>query len=107
MGLTTTAGMDQLARASSHLLQDLTSPSSSPAGRPDISNIRYFTARGFDYCSMLNDATFDALVHWHPLNGSVAERNPRMDEFTALIDGVARRRAEELVVLHDGMLPEV
>ncbi|KAI8848114.1 hypothetical protein BC829DRAFT_490264 [Chytridium lagenaria] len=53
---------------------------------------RYFTATGFEFCTALNNATFDSLAvisEWGDV--TIAKRNPNMQEFTEFIDRHARR----------------
>ncbi|KAJ3413172.1 hypothetical protein HDV05_008375 [Chytridiales sp. JEL 0842] len=51
---------------------------------------RYFTASGFEYCAILNNATFDSLAYIHSLKGTLADLNPPMEIVTSLIDTQAQ-----------------
>ncbi|RKO89057.1 hypothetical protein BDK51DRAFT_26359, partial [Blyttiomyces helicus] len=62
-----------------------------------IAQSRAFTASGFDFCSILNNASFDALVHITPLGGSVAEVNPTEGDFVRLLDREAKRAYDLLM----------
>ncbi|RKO87674.1 hypothetical protein BDK51DRAFT_34612 [Blyttiomyces helicus] len=64
---------------------------------------RAFAATGFDFCSILDNATFDALVPIAPLGGSVAEVNPTKDEFARLIDREAKRAYDFLLKKNDSL----
>ncbi|TPX65204.1 hypothetical protein SpCBS45565_g05326 [Spizellomyces sp. 'palustris'] len=57
---------------------------------------RLFRVNGFEFCDILNGATFDGLVEIAPLGGSVAQVNPTEQEFAQLLDGVAREAQERL-----------
>jgi hypothetical protein len=50
---------------------------------------RLFTASGFQFCTILNGATFDALVDIKDFGASVAEKNPDWSEFLNIIDSRA------------------
>ncbi|KAJ3206416.1 hypothetical protein HDU67_008176 [Dinochytrium kinnereticum] len=58
----------------------------------DLGAKRYFQATGFEFCTALNNATFDSLAvinEWGDV--TIAKRNPFMHEFTEYIDRHARR----------------
>ncbi|KAI8925915.1 core-2/I-branching enzyme-domain-containing protein [Entophlyctis helioformis] len=50
---------------------------------------RIFAAKGFTFCPILNDATFDATVPIPQLGGSVAQVNPDQHTFVDVVDGKA------------------
>lgn len=50
------------------------------------SKSRYVFVDGFQFCDMLNNATFDSLVQIKPLKGSIAEKNPDISTFINAID---------------------
>ncbi|KAJ3111604.1 hypothetical protein HDU96_005536 [Phlyctochytrium bullatum] len=50
---------------------------------------RVFRARGFEFCPILNNSTFDGLAFVNPLNGSLMAVNPRMAEFVKMVDDAA------------------
>ena len=55
----------------------------------NIQTNRVFAARGFQFCKILDGATFDALVDIKDFGSSVAEKNPDWSEFINLIDSRA------------------
>ncbi|KAI8824198.1 core-2/I-branching enzyme-domain-containing protein [Fimicolochytrium jonesii] len=66
---------------------------------------RYIKLEGFQYCSILNGATFDAFTRIHPLGGSIAEINPTTSELVKLLDDTAidtkRRLTKRYKTLYD------
>lgn len=50
---------------------------------------RYVKVSGFQFCSMLDASSFDALVPIRDFGGSLASTNPDLNEFINLIDGKA------------------
>ncbi|KAJ3185883.1 hypothetical protein HK101_009792 [Irineochytrium annulatum] len=59
---------------------------------------RYFKATGFEFCTMLNNATFDSLTHVHRWGMSVAEYNPPMEVFTGMLDEEARATRDQIAM---------
>lgn len=51
-----------------------------------VTTTRYFTAKGFSYCDILDGAVFDSLVYIKPLKGSIATKNPDISVFLNIID---------------------
>ncbi|KAJ3411822.1 Glycosyl phosphatidyl inositol anchor synthesis [Chytridiales sp. JEL 0842] len=63
----------------------------------DSARLRSFKATGFKYCSILDNAHFNAHVYINDLNGTILERNPSMTFFTTMIDDAARDVAESIL----------
>ncbi|KAJ3212040.1 Xylosyltransferase 2 [Dinochytrium kinnereticum] len=57
---------------------------------------RYFKIDGFNFCRILNNASFDSLATISQWEDSVASRNPSPEEFVGFIDGEATRLAKTL-----------
>ena len=55
----------------------------------EIHKSRIFTVSGFQFCKILNGATFDSLVDLKDFGSSVAESNPDVNNFINLIDSRA------------------
>ncbi|KAJ3094880.1 Xylosyltransferase 2 [Phlyctochytrium planicorne] len=64
------------------------------------SNDQFFRAYGFQFCTMLNEATFNGIVEISKFGGSVADVNPKMSAFTEMIDEEARKARDRLVMEH-------
>eukprot|EP00842_Homolaphlyctis_polyrhiza_P003002 jgi/Hompol1/3702/HPOL_000837-RA len=56
-----------------------------------------FVANGFTFCTILNNAVFDATVHLRPLGGSVAAINPTQAQFIDIVDGKAHEVYQSLL----------
>ena len=59
-----------------------------------------FTADKFDYCSILNNATFDGSAFIYSLGGSVFQQNPDSSWFYNLIDYRAAQVEKAIVLQH-------
>ncbi|KAJ3413218.1 hypothetical protein HDV05_008278 [Chytridiales sp. JEL 0842] len=94
---------------------DLTQPTSSDSifSKPsDLSTLQKlasipstFTASGFRYCQNLENSTFNSFVHIIPLGGSIAELNPPIKSFVAMIDAAAERMFEAMLEGHADIHP--
>ncbi|KAJ1332939.1 hypothetical protein BSLG_008566 [Batrachochytrium salamandrivorans] len=58
---------------------------------------------GFQFCDMLNNAIFDAMVHLHPLNGSIAGLNPLVQSVISLLDTKAQEITKFIQVKFEGV----
>ncbi|KAJ3106920.1 hypothetical protein HDU96_008059 [Phlyctochytrium bullatum] len=57
-----------------------------------------FQAEGFDYCRVLNNATFDSLAVLTSNRTTIAELNPSVSSFVGLIDRTAKRIVRTLLL---------